>query len=152
SIPVAALAGFGAAGEPTAVPTGAFEIDTLSTTAVVSDVVTWLVTAMPARGLEDPAIDVVPTVVHVLPSVETALVTTPPARESRSQPGKPTVVPPRYVVAPFTAERCMNSTLPSGLISRMTCGEPADVVSRSMTPALAYGLVFCRLVTRATIW
>src|SRR5215472_2602290 len=45
----------------------------------------------------------------------------------------------------------MNSTLLSGRRSRITCFDPAAVVSRNITPALAYTAVFWVDVRRATI-
>jgi hypothetical protein len=45
----------------------------------------------------------------------------------------------------------MNSTLPPGFLSIMTKVEFEAVVSRNMMPAFATLLVFCMLVSRATI-
>src|SRR5690242_8145956 len=41
--------------------------------------------------------------------------------------------------------------LPSRFTSSVTCGDPADVASRSVTPAFDVVLPFCTLVTRPVI-
>jgi hypothetical protein len=124
---------------------------TLSKVDVLSVEISWLVTARPTNALDAIEIVAAPTVVHVLPSADMNPVTVPPLRVSFSHCGDAWLPPPMYVVAPPVADRVMNSRLPFGRASRMTCADPDAVVSRSMTPALANVLVFCRPVTRATI-
>src|SRR5438552_7656657 len=139
--------GGGGGGGPLAV-----EIVTLSKVDVLSVDVSWLVTARPAVALDAIEIAAVPIVVHVLPFADTAPVTVPPLRVSFSHCGDAWLLPAMKSVVPPVVDRIMNSMLPSGRASRITCAEPAAVVSRSITPPLAKVLVFCTRVTRATIW
>ena len=97
-------------------------------------------------------VEVLPTAVHVVPSPDTEPITVPALRESFSQAGKVCDPPAMNAVEPPDEERVMNSMLPSGRTSRITCGESAAVVCRSMTPAFAYGFTFCSAVTRAISW
>src|SRR5262245_51113193 len=113
----------------------------LAKRAVLIAFVSWLVTARPASTPSPNVTSMLPTVVQVCPSGEIAAITWFPVRVSRSHPPNDMVPPPRYDMLPPSATRAMNSTPPSGLISRTTRaldGDNAPIV----TPALAYTWVF----------
>src|SRR5262249_40407563 len=114
---------------------------TLSNVEVFSVDVSMLVTASPIVAFGEMPVVTLPTVVHEEPSPDTDPVTVLPLRESRSHAGTGRVAPARYVVSPPIDERVMNSMLPSGRKSRMTCAAFAAVDCRSMTPAFANVLV-----------
>ena len=79
-------------------------------------------------------------------------VTVAPTRVSLSETSDPGgLAPAMNDVCSPAAFLDMNSTWPSGSRSRMTCGESAASVSRSITPALANGCVSSGRLIRATI-
>src|SRR5262249_39413055 len=131
--------------------TGGTPTVTLSNVAGLSCVVSWLTTTSPIVAAAAIVVVVVPVVTHAAPSGATAAVTVPPRRVSFSHAGAAWVPPAMNVVAPPATARFMNSIDPFGRTSRTTCADPAVRVSRSITPAFAYMLVFCKLATRATI-
>src|SRR5215510_7181372 len=92
---------------------------TLSKTAVVSFVASWLVTANPRRAAPAPKF-VVPTCDHAEPSGETYPVTVIPVRVSFSHVGVACVPPIGQVVAAPVDGRVMNSSEPLGVTSRIT--------------------------------
>src|SRR4051794_3126209 len=95
---------------------------TLSNVDVSSCDVSWLVTIRPASALAVIDVEVLPTPVHVVPSLDTEPVTVAPLRDSFSHAGIGCDPPAMNVVVPPDAERVMNSMLPSGRTSRITCG------------------------------
>ena len=111
----------------------------------------WLVTIIPARALEGNVMVVLPTVVHVWPSTEMSPVIVVPARVSRSHTGGVCEAPASQEVCAPSLLRVMNSMLPLGSTSSMTCAADGLTDSRIITPAFAFELVFCRLRTRARI-
>ncbi len=137
------------------VPGGVPPLDALtaaeSNVAVFSCDVSWLVTMRPTSALVGRAIVVLPTVVHVEPSADMKPVTVVPERTSLSQTGAARVAPASHDVCPPLVDRVMNSMLPLGSTSRITCADPAVRSPRNITPAFALAFVFWMLVTRATI-
>jgi hypothetical protein len=105
------------------------------------------VTTNPSKPLPN---GVEPTVVHDTPSEDIRPTTTPADTDNRSQTGSVAVAPAINVVSPPGALLVMNSTPPSGLTSRITCGDEASSVRRTMTPAFANGCPAEKLSTRAT--
>ena len=77
----------------------------------------------------------------------------PPPERPALTVGSPKLLSPRETRARYAPVllRVMNSTSPVGRTSRITCAAFAAVDSRIITPAFAYGCVFARLTTRATI-
>ncbi|HUP70653.1 MAG TPA: hypothetical protein VM142_12690, partial [Acidimicrobiales bacterium] len=106
-----------------------------------STFVSWLVTTRPTRAELAIASVVVPTVVQLLPFDETKPVTVDPERTSFNHAGVGWDVLASQSVDPPFVERVMNSMLPPGFKSRITCAAFAAVDARSITPALAYELV-----------
>src|SRR5262249_19062217 len=94
-------------------------VATLSKTAVVSFVGSWLVPGSPIRGAPAPKF-VVPTCDHAEPSGETYPVTVMPVRVSFSHVGVACVPPIGQVVAAPVDGRVMNSSEPLGVTSRIT--------------------------------
>src|SRR5690349_4801346 len=123
----------------------------LSTDAVVSMPVSWLVTATPTLALPPRTTDVVPIGVHDVPSDDTSPENVDPLRASRSHTGSVREAPARNVVDAPEAGRAMNSMPPSGRTSRMRCADPGSTVSRHMIPAFANTFVFRSDATRTTI-
>ncbi len=74
-----------------------------------------------------------------------------PMRVSFNHVGVPCVPPESQLVAAPANGRVMNSSEPLGRTSKITSAAPAVVAERSITPAFAKVLVFCRLLTRTTI-
>ncbi len=72
-------------------------------------------------------------------------------RVSFSHVGGVCVAPESQLTALLVVVRVMNSTEPPGCTSRMTSADPAVSDPRSITPALAWALVFWMLATRATM-
>src|SRR5579862_1606391 len=105
----------------------------------------------PTLALAGNEMVVLPTVVHVEPSADTKPVTVEPERTSLSHTGAVSVAPASQDVWPPLADRVMNSMLPLGSTSRITCADPAVRSPRNITPAFALVFVFWMLVTRATI-
>src|SRR5512143_2359279 len=122
-----------------------------SKVAVVSTPEAWLVTASPMSPPVRFATSTLPTIVQFEPSTDTQPTKVFERRCSLSHVGIAWKPPATKVVVPPSAVRAMNSMPPSGFTSRSTCGDEAEVDDRSISPAFAYGLVFCRLVTRAII-
>ena len=149
--PVAPLAGDGDPGVPGAEPPPVAVTATESNVAVLSCPVLWLVTASPTLAVDPSATLMLPTVVHVEPSADTEPVTVDPDRTSLSHAGTGSVAPASQAVDPPSLVRDMNSTLPPGWTSMMTFAAVDDCELRNIRPALAFALVFWRLVTRATI-
>src|SRR5512141_159363 len=94
---------------------------------------------------------VVPIVVHVVPSVDQRAVNVSPWRASWTHPGAAPAIRPACALEPPVAARYCIATPFAADTTASTCLDPADVVSRNMTPALAHELVFVRLRTRAVI-
>src|SRR5215510_16526460 len=107
----------------------------------------WLVTTTPLNPRPN---GVDPTVVHDTPSEDMRPTTLPADSDSRSQTGSVAVAPAINVVSPPDALLVMNSMPPSGLTSRITCGDEASSPCRTMTPAFANGWPAEKLSTRAT--
>src|SRR5262245_49542335 len=125
---------------------------TLSKVAVFVVLVSWFVTARPARA-DPPGTVTVPSNDHDTPSVDQCPETDEsPRRDSLSQTVQSGDVPPamKLVAAP-SCGLLMNSRPRSGLISIITCHELGSSEPRIMTPAFANVFVdVCPPRTRAT--
>src|SRR5262249_43961213 len=124
---------------------------TLSNVDLFSVLAATLQTTRPATALVPMLSVVLPTVVHVLPSADTAPVTVLPLRVRRIHAGGVLNAVARNVVSAPALDRIMNSRSPVGRTSRMTWAALAAVDSRIITPAFANVFVFCMLVSRAAI-
>src|SRR5215471_18768232 len=149
-MPVAPLTGPGDEGAPGGVPPLDAVTATESNVAVLIWDVSWLVTIRPTLTLAGSVMVVLPTAVHVSPSLDTEPVIVEPERTSFSHVGTGSVAPASHDVWPPFVDRVMNSMLPPGWASRMTCADPAVRSPRNISPALALLLVFVRLATCAT--
>src|SRR4051794_7085106 len=119
--------GGGGGGGPEGVVTA-----TLSNVDVLSVFTSWLGTRSPINADVGIVVVVLPTVVQVDPFEGSEPVTGSPDRTSLSHAGVGCVAPASHEVEPFVAERAMNSIVPSGRTSRMTCAAPAAVDPRSI--------------------
>ncbi len=81
----------------------------------------WLVTTRPTLAVVPSVTLVLPTVVHVEPSADTKPVTVEPDRTSFSHVGTGSDAPASQAVEPPSLVRVMNSMLPPGWASMMTC-------------------------------
>ena len=154
--PVIRSGGPGASGGAGAGPAGVGGVvvepvtTTLSNAEVLRTDVSWLPTINPTLA-DVMATVVLPMTIQSDPFADTEPVAVLPVRASFSHVGGACDPLAMNVVAPPLDERAMNSMLPSGRTSSNTWGDPAAVVSRSMTPAFANVFVFCTAVTRDTI-
>ena len=136
-MPVAPFAGDGDVGVPGAEPDPELVIVTESNVDVLLVVVSWLVTISPMEIVAGREIVVDPTGFHVTPSLEVDALTVEPLRTSLSHEGIPGVALPTMLAAAPVLARVMNSRLPFGVRSSMTCWELAASDARSMMPAFA---------------
>jgi hypothetical protein len=123
----------------------------LSTVAVASCALSWLVTATPASGAMGRPTLVLHSTVHCRPSVDVDAITVPLVQPRRSHTGRLDVAPSTYCIDAPAAARVMNSMPPSGFTSRMAVAAFASTPARSITPAFPNAFAACRFAMRATM-
>ena len=123
---------------------------TRSKAAVASVVLSWLVTASPARTGPLIASVCSPVLVQLTPSAETNAVIFAPALVSFTNRGAVPETELLVDTAP-AAVRPWNAIPFAGVTKSDACAERASALCRIMTPALVHALTFWTCATRATI-